>query len=51
MLFFVVGFLAGFVGPLAVVGGGVLFTSLAVGLLVVMIASSVAGSLPVAGVA
>jgi len=41
----------GFVGPLAGAGGGVFFTPLAVGLLVVMIASSVAGSLPVAGVA
>jgi hypothetical protein len=43
--------LVGFVGPLAVVSGGVFFTPLAVGLLVVMIASSVARSLPVAGVA
>ncbi|MFZ8812084.1 MAG: hypothetical protein ACO2PN_28785 [Pyrobaculum sp.] len=33
MLFFVVGFLVGFVGPLAGVGGGALFTPLAVGLL------------------
>jgi uncharacterized membrane protein YfcA len=58
MLFFVVGFLVGFVGPLAGVGGGVLFTPLAVGLLgvdvnlartggllVAMTTSSVAGSL------
>ena len=30
---FTVGFLVGFVGPLAGVGGGVLFTPLAVGLL------------------
>jgi len=40
---FVVGFLVGFVGPLAGVGG-VLFTPLAVGLPVTMMASSVAGS-------
>jgi hypothetical protein len=58
MLFFVVGFLVGFVGPSAGVGGGVLFTPLAVGLLgvdvnlartggllVAMTTSSVAGSL------
>jgi len=58
MLFFVVGFLAGFMGPLAGVGGGTLFTPLAVGLLgvdvklaraggllVAMTTSSVAGSL------
>jgi len=58
MLFFVVGFLVGFVGPLAGVSGGVLFTPLAVGLLgvdvnlaraggllVTMTTSSVVGSL------
>ncbi|MFZ8808583.1 MAG: hypothetical protein ACO2PN_10840 [Pyrobaculum sp.] len=33
MLFFVVGFLVGFVGPLASAGGGVLFTTFALGLL------------------
>jgi len=60
-MFFVVGFLVGFVGPLAGVGGGVLFTPLAVGLLGVDVSlartggllvatSSVAGSLQ-AGVA
>jgi uncharacterized membrane protein YfcA len=50
MLFFVVGFLVGFVEPLAGVGGGVLFTPLAVGLPAAMMGSSVAGSLQ-AGVA
>ena len=62
MLFFVVGFLVGFVGPLAGVGGGVLFTPLAVGLLgvdvnlartggllVSMTTSSVAGSFQAGG--
>ena len=60
-MFFVVGFLVGFVGPLAGVGGGVLFTPLAVGLLgvdvnlartggLLVATSSVAGSLQ-AGVA
>jgi len=59
MLFFVVGFLVGFVGPLAGVGG-VLFTPLAVGLLgvdvnlartggLLVAASSVAGSLQEGG--
>ena len=45
MLLFVLGFWFGFVGPLAGVGGGVLFTPLAVGLSVAMTTSSVAGSL------
>jgi hypothetical protein len=59
---FAVGFLVGFVGPLAGVGGGVLFTPLAVGLLgvdvnlartggllVAMTTSSVAGSFQAGG--
>jgi uncharacterized membrane protein YfcA len=61
-MFFVVGFLVGFVEPLAGVGGGVFFTPLAVGLLGVDVNLARAGgprgnvfcgwvSLPVAGVA
>jgi uncharacterized membrane protein YfcA len=57
---FAVGFLVGFVGPSAGVGGGVLFTPLAVGLLgvdvnlartggLLVAASSVAGSLQAGG--
>ena len=59
---FAVGFLVGFVGPLAGVGGGVLFTPLTVGLLgvdvnlartggllVAMTTSSVAGSFQAGG--
>jgi uncharacterized membrane protein YfcA len=57
---FVVGFLVGFVGPLAGVGGGVFFTPIAVGLLgvdvnlartggLLVATSSVAGSLQAGG--
>jgi uncharacterized membrane protein YfcA len=48
MLFFVVGFLVGFVGPLAGVGGGVFFTPIAVGLLGVDVNLARAGGLLVA---
>ena len=48
MLFFVVGFLVGFVGPLAGVGGGVLITPLALGLLGVDVNLARAGGLLVA---
>ncbi len=45
MLLFVVGFLVGFVGPLAGVGGGVLFTTFALGLLGVNVNLARAGGL------
>jgi len=48
MLFFVVGFLVGFVEPLAGVGGGALFTPIAVGLLGVDVKLARTGGLLVA---